>query len=77
MNSVTTTSTLSKSRVDVSFFGRALFAVLFAVLLPVALIAAATGWRWQPWSPGVQGYRNFLVEAKIAARIATETALSL
>ncbi|MEL7448009.1 MAG: hypothetical protein AAFN78_02310 [Pseudomonadota bacterium] len=48
-----------------------LYAVAFMVLLPVAMVAAMTGWRWQPWPPGAHGYRSFLVEAKIAASTAT------
>lgn len=78
MDQVTTTETLTRTatRASDSLFGRALFLMLFTVLLPVALLAALTGWRWQPWPPGNRGYRTFFHEAKIAASIATASAFS-
>lgn len=78
MDQLSTPQPLSKSpdRIHQSWQGSALFFVLFMALLPVALLAAITGWRWAPWPPGNQGYRTFIHEAKIAASVATETALS-
>lgn len=78
MNQITTSQPLNKAhdRSSDSVQGSALFFVLFIALLPVAFLAAVTGWRWQPWPPGNQGYRTFINEAKIAARVAAETALS-
>lgn len=78
MNQVTTTETLVKThaRNGDSLAGQALFITLFAMLLPVAMLAACTGWRWQPWPPGNKGYRTFFQEAKIAASIATASAFS-
>lgn len=78
MNQVSTPESLNRStdRSSSSWQGSVLFAVLFTALLPVALLAAVTGWRWQPWPPGKQGYRMFIHEAKIAASVATETAFS-
>ena len=78
MSQVSTSQPINKSpeRASHSWQGSALFFVLFIVLLPVALLAAVTGWRWQPWPPGNQGYRTFVHEAKIAASVATATALS-
>ena len=77
MNQITSTTSPGKASHG---FGEpllegALFAIAFMVLLPVAVVAAMTGWRWQPWPPGAQGYRSFIREAKIAA--ATATAFSI
>lgn len=53
-----------------------IFAVSFALLLPVAVIAAITGWRWQPWSPGARGYRPVLAEARLKASTLTAMVFS-
>lgn len=75
------TSTTSPDKVSHGFGGSllesALFAGVFFVLLPVAMLAAMSGWRWQPWPPGAHGYRSFIHEAKIAASTATATAFSV
>lgn len=39
----------------------------FIALLVPAMIARLTGWRWQPWPPGPQGYSSIIAEAKAAA----------
>jgi hypothetical protein len=54
-----------------------LYGVLVIAILPVAMLAAMTGWRWQPWPPGAHGYRAFFREARIVASTATATALSV
>ena len=53
-----------------------IFAVSFALLLPVAAVAAITGWRWQPWSPGARGYRPVLKEARLKASMLTAMVFS-
>jgi hypothetical protein len=42
---------------------RVLWLVGFAASLPLAFVARLTGWRWQPWSAGPNGYRSVLSEA--------------
>ena len=73
MNHVTSTTNPSRASrgLGSTLMESALFAVAFMVLLPVAMVAAMTGWRWQPWPPGARGYRSFVHEAKIAASTAT------
>jgi hypothetical protein len=46
--------------------------VCFAVLLPVAVVARLSGWRWRPWpAGGRKGYGSPLQEAnKLSATIA-------
>jgi hypothetical protein len=46
--------------------------VCFAVLLPVAVIARLSGWRWRPWpAGGRKGYGSPIQEAtKLSATIA-------
>lgn len=39
----------------------------FLLLLVPATIARLSGWRWQPWPPGREGYRSIIGEAKEAA----------
>ncbi|MEM6574368.1 MAG: hypothetical protein AAF552_04580 [Pseudomonadota bacterium] len=50
-----------------ALIGKLIYAVSFTLLLPVALVAAATGWRWQPWAPGARGYRPVLSETRLKA----------
>ncbi len=42
---------------------RLLWVVGFMVSLPIAMVARLTGWRWQPWSAGPNGYRSVFGEA--------------
>jgi len=39
----------------------------FVLLLVPATLARLTGWRWQPWPPGPQGYGSIVGEARSAA----------
>jgi hypothetical protein len=38
--------------------------ICFTVLLPVAIVARLSGWRWQPWPASANGYRSPIKEAK-------------
>lgn len=51
---------------------RFVWMVCFAVLLPVAIVARLSGWRWRPWSAGGKtGYGSAIAEASsISATIA-------
>ncbi|MEM6819484.1 MAG: hypothetical protein AAF578_11915 [Pseudomonadota bacterium] len=55
---------------------RVLSGVCFLAMFPVALVARASNWRWQPWPPGRQGYRSAYREAVNAAKTAAAIALS-
>ncbi len=59
-----------------AFIGKLIFAVSFALLLPVALLAAASGWRWQPWAPGAHGFRPVLQETRLKAIMLTAMVFS-
>jgi hypothetical protein len=48
---------------------RLLWFILFVSLMPIAIAARLTGWRWQPWSPGPNGYRSCIREADSRANI--------
>lgn len=56
---------------------RAVFGASFAAVLPVALAASLSGWRWQPWPPGRKGYQNAFREATLTARNVTAIAFSV
>ncbi len=60
-----------------TLFQRAVFALSFLAVLPVAMTAAVLRWRWQPWPPGAHGYRPMFTEAKSTAAIITATVFSL
>lgn len=45
-----------------------LWFVGFAASLPLAFVGWLTGWRWQPWSAGTDGYRSVLTESDAMAR---------
>ncbi len=51
---------------------RFIWLVCFAVLLPVAIVARLSGWRWRPWpASGANGYRSAVKEAQtISASVA-------
>ena len=51
---------------------RFVWMVCFTVLLPVAIVARLSGWRWRPWpAGGCKGYGSPLQEAtKLSATIA-------
>ncbi len=46
-----------------------LWLIAFVLFLPIAVIARVTGWRWQPWSPGPDGYRSCFREADSIANL--------
>ncbi|MEM9171603.1 MAG: hypothetical protein AAGA84_02750 [Pseudomonadota bacterium] len=56
---------------------RLLAGVCFLCMLPVALIARASNWRWRPWPPGREGYRSVYQEALTNAKTAAAIALSV
>lgn len=56
---------------------RAVFGASLAAVLPVAMAAALSGWRWQPWPPGSKGYQGPLREATLTARNLTSIAFSV
>lgn len=56
---------------------RLLAAICFLGMLPVAMVASLSRWRWQPWPPGSRGYRSAWHEAKSAAKTAAAIALSV
>lgn len=66
----------SKRREDLSS-GRLIQGVCFLVFFPVALLAALTGWHWQPWPPGPEGYGNVIVESNSMARMVAGIAISV
>ena len=43
---------------------RLLWLVCFSLMLPVAMVARLSGWRWQPWPAGANGYRSVFHEAR-------------
>ena len=53
---------------------RLMLVVCFALLLPVALVARLSGWRWQPWPAGANGYRGAIQEARMMAATLAGTA---
>ena len=55
---------------------RLLFAACFTLLLPVAIVARLSGWRWQPWPAGANGYRGAVQEAWLMAATLAGTAWS-
>lgn len=55
---------------------RVMLAICFALLLPVAIVARLSGWRWQPWPAGSNGYRSAIQEARMTAATLAGTAWS-
>lgn len=47
------------------------FFTSYPFLLTVAAVARLTGWRWQPWPPGRDGYGSIVRETSdMACRVA-------
>ena len=42
---------------------RFLWLVCFVALLPVAVVARLSGWRWRPWPARANGYQSAFREA--------------
>ena len=55
---------------------RLLMLTLFAALLPIALAARLSGWRWQPWPSGPNGYESIFRESLTMATTITGTVFS-
>lgn len=57
---------------------RILWLVCFVVLLPVAVAARLSGWRWRPWPAArASGYRSAIKEAKSMSATITGTVFSV
>jgi len=67
----------SQARKAPSLGQRAVFGASLAAVLPVAMAASLSGWRWQPWPPGRKGYQGPLREATLTARNLTAIAFSV
>lgn len=55
---------------------RCLWFASFLVFLPIAIVAQLTGWRWQPWDSGSEGYRSAIAEADAVANTVVELSFS-
>jgi hypothetical protein len=77
MNESTLQVNQTQERKAPSMGQRAVFGVSLAAVLPVAMAAALSGWRWQPWPPGRKGYQGALREATLTARNLTAIAFSV
>ena len=49
----------------------------YVVLLPIALVARLTGWRWWPWPPGPKGYGSVFSETLSRSRVLAGLAISV
>ncbi len=67
----------SATRPLMSLGERAVYGASLITVLPVALAASLTGWRWQPWPPGSNGYKSAFREAMLTARNVTSIAFSV
>jgi hypothetical protein len=47
---------------------RALWLATYIAVLPAAIGARLTGWRWQPWPPRADGYGSVFKEADSLAK---------
>ena len=72
-----TNSLMHGLRKDEIWSCRFLLLVCFTVLLPIAIIARLSGWRWKPWPAGDAGYQSPIREAKAAAVTITGAAFSV
>ena len=43
---------------------RFLWLVCFMALLPVAVVARLSGWRWRPWPARADGYQSVVQESR-------------
>lgn len=77
MNQPTLQANQAHERHTSSMGQRAVFGVSLAAVLPVAMAASLSGWRWQPWPPGRKGYQGALREATLTARNLTAIAFSV
>jgi hypothetical protein len=59
-----TDSLMHGLRKDEIWSCRFLLMICFTVLLPVAIVARLSGWRWQPWPASAADYRSPIKEAK-------------
>lgn len=64
-------------RKDEVYSCRFIWLVCFAVLLPVAIVARLSGWRWQPWPASANGYGSAIKEAKSMSATIAGTVLSV
>lgn len=56
---------------------RVVYGASLIAVLPVAMAASLSGWRWQPWPPGGSGYQSVLTETMVTARNVTAIAFSV
>jgi len=66
----------AKRRYDL-FSYRLIAVICFLILLPVAAVARLGGWRWHPWSPGSEGYRSIVEEARHMSGTLASLAISV
>lgn len=55
---------------------RLLMLICFAALLPIAVVARLSGWRWQPWPSGPDGYESIFRESLTMATTIAGTVFS-
>ena len=55
---------------------RFLWLVCFAVLLPVAIVARLSGWRWRPWPAKTTAGRSAIREASAMSETVVGTVFS-
>lgn len=56
---------------------RFIWLVCFAVLLPIAIVARLSGWRWRPWPARGNGYRSAFREAQRVSATVAGTVFSI
>jgi hypothetical protein len=56
---------------------RFLWSACFLCMLPVAVLARLSGWRWRPWPADPGGYRSIVEEAKHASTAIAGTVFSV
>ncbi len=72
-----TKSLMHGLRKDEIWSCRFLLLVCFTVLLPIAILARLSGWRWRPWPAGTDGYRSPIQEAKAVSETIAGTVFSV